>query len=182
MSRRLSAAALTAATALCFGRMRHHGGTADRAGIGAYHGYGVALAGCRPPQTSANQSPTRTCLPRRPSGPRPMNSTPLNREGGYSLVQCAAIRSAACRAPLRLRRQGTGPVFPTMQACFSAYGLALAAEGRGPQAIESADPRCWQAEPGNWRLDQCAGRLAGAGRTHQRSARTFPGSDGNRAR
>lgn len=94
---------------------------------------------------------------------------PADREAATELARVLRLLGSTARAG-EVARQALA-LYPDDTALLGIYGLALASEGNGQQAIEPLT-RALQAEPGNWRLHNALGvSLEQAGRTAEARTR-----------
>jgi len=168
MSRRLSAAALTAATSLALGACATTATPQteqESALIMDMESRSLVPATRAERESIANQD----LLTQAAFWAEAYELNPADREAATSLSNVLRQIGGVPRA-IEIARQALA-LFPDDAGLLSAYGLALAAEGRGPQAIEPLT-RAVQAEPDNWRLINALGvSLEQTGRTSAARAR-----------
>lgn len=168
MSMRLSAAALTAASALALGACATTAAppTAQEAALVLeLESRSLVPATAAERRSVANQD----LLTQAAFWAEAYEMNPADREAATELARILRLLGSAPRA-IEVARQALA-LFPDDAGLLGAYGLALAAEGRGQQAIEPLT-RASRLEPDNWRLINALGvSLEQAGRTTAARAR-----------
>lgn len=168
MSMRLSAATLTAASALVLGACATTAAppTAQEAALVLeLESRSLVPATAAERQSVANQD----LLTQAAFWAEAYEMNPADREAATELARILRLLGSAPRA-IEVARQALA-LFPDDAGLLGAYGLALAAEGRGQQAIEPLT-RASRLQPDNWRLINALGvSLEQAGRTTAARAR-----------